>query len=94
MNCLRGPINLYSPYTPSLICNFKDVVEHPYFYFCISGVYFGGSMIILVEIRVKGFLWKCAKKASIYGQNHRAEELPNSERYWTLLMKEKLSGII
>ena len=25
-------------------------------------------MIILVEIHVKGFLWKCAKNTSIYGQ--------------------------
>ena len=43
-------------------------------------------MIILVEINVKGFLWKCAKKTSIYGQNHK---VANSERYWTLLTKEK-----
>ena len=48
-------------------------------------------MIILVEIHVKGFLWKCAKKTSIYGQN---QKVANSERYWTLLTKEKLSGVI
>ena len=48
-------------------------------------------MIILVEINVKGFLWKCAEKTSIYGQNHK---VANSERYWTLLTKEKLSGVI
>ena len=48
-------------------------------------------MIILVEINVKGFLWKCAKETSIYGQNHK---VANSERYWTLLTKEKLSGVI
>ena len=47
-------------------------------------------MIILVEIHVKGFLWKCAKK-TIYGQN---QKVANSERYWTLLTKEKLSGVI
>ena len=47
-------------------------------------------MIILVEIHVKGFLWKCAKKTSIYGQN---QKVANSERYWTLLTKEKLSGV-
>ena len=28
-------------------------------------------MIILVEINVKGFLQKCAKKSSIYGQNQK-----------------------
>ena len=38
------------------------------FYFHIPGVYFSVFMIILVEINVQGFLWKCAKKASIYGQ--------------------------
>ena len=48
-------------------------------------------MIILVEIHVKLFLWKCAKKISIYGQNHK---VAHSERYWTLLSKEKLSGVI
>ena len=48
------------------------------FHFCIPGVYFFGFMIILVEINVKGFLWKCAKKTSIYGQNHK---VANSERY-------------
>ena len=45
-------------------------------------------MIILVEIHVKGFLWK---KTSIYGQN---QKVANSERYLTLLTKEKLSGVI
>ena len=34
------------------------------------------------------------KKASIYGQNHIVEELPNSERYSTLSTKEYLSGVI
>ena len=48
-------------------------------------------MINLVKINVKGFLWKCAEKSSIYGQNH--EEV-NSARYWTLLTKEKLAGVI
>ena len=48
-------------------------------------------MIILVEIHVQGFLWKCTKKTSIYGQNHK---VLNSEIYWTLLTKEKLSGLI
>ena len=48
-------------------------------------------MINLVEINVKGFLWKCAEKSSIYGQNH---EEANSARYWTLLTKEKLAGVI
>ena len=36
-------------------------------------------------------LWKCSKKTSIYGQNHK---VANSERYWTLLTKEKFSGVI
>ena len=34
-------------------------------------------MIILVEINVKGFLSKCARNTSIYGQNHK---VTNSER--------------
>ena len=48
-------------------------------------------MIILVEINVKGFLWKCAAKTSIFGQNHK---VANSETYWTLLTKQKLSFVI
>ena len=48
-------------------------------------------MIILVEINVKGFLWKYAKKTSIYCQYHK---VAISERYWTLLTKQKLSGVI
>ena len=48
-------------------------------------------MIILIEINVKEFLCKCAKKTSIYGQNHK---VANSEIYWTLLTNEKLSGVI
>ena len=48
------------------------------FHFHIPGVYFSVFMIILVEINVQGFLWKCAKKTSIYGQNHK---VANSERY-------------
>ena len=48
-------------------------------------------MIILVEIIVKGFLRKCTKKNSTYGQNHK---VANGETYWTLLTKEKLSGVI
>ena len=51
-------------------------------------------MIISVEINAEGFLWKCEKKVSMYGQNHRAEQLPIIERYWTLLTKENLSGVI
>ena len=42
----------------------------------------------------KVFIWKCVTKASINGQHHRAEQLPNSERYWTLLTKETLSCVI
>ena len=61
------------------------------FHFYIPGVYFFCFMIILVKINVKGFLWKCAKKTSIYGHNHK---VANSERYWTLLTKEKLAGVI
>ena len=62
------------------------------FHFCIPGVYFSfGFMIILVDINVKGFLWKSAKKSSIYGQKHK---VANSERYCTLLTKEKLAGVI
>ena len=36
----------------------------------------------------------CKKKASIFDQNHRVEELPIIERYWKLLAKENLSGVI
>ena len=45
-------------------------------YFYIPGVCFLDFMIILFEINVKGFLWKCAKKTSIYDQNHK---VANSE---------------
>ena len=37
-------------------------------------------MIILVEINVKGFLWKCAKKISIYGQNLKKDMNTFSKR--------------
>ena len=47
--------------------------------------------IVLVEINVKGFLLQCAENTSIYGQNHK---VANSERYWTPLTKQKLSGVI
>ena len=60
-------------------------------------MYFGVFFMVritFVEIRVKAFPWKCVEKASIYGQNHGAEQLPISERYWTLLTKEYLSGVI
>ena len=42
-------------------------------------------MIISDEINVEECLCKCVKKVSIYGQNHEVEQLPISERYWTLL---------
>ena len=47
--------------------------------------------MILFEIEVKGFLWTCAKKTSIYGQNNK---VVNSERYWTPLTKDKIPGVI
>ena len=37
-------------------------------------------MIILLEINVEGFLWKCVEKASIKGHNHKVKQLPISER--------------
>ena len=55
---------------------FNIVTFHSY----ISGMYLG-VLIILLELNMKGFLWKCVKKASIYGQNHRAEQPTISERY-------------
>ena len=55
---------------------------------------FGVSMITLVEINAEGFLWKCLKKASVYGQNHRAVQVPINERYWTLFTKENFSGVM
>ena len=81
----------YLNYTSSLIYNYKMLFNIITFHFYIPGVYFSVFMIILVEISVKGFLWKCAKKTSIYGQNHT---VANSERKWTLLTNEKLSGVI
>ena len=42
----------------------------------------------------KVFLLKCVKKASIYGQNNRIEQLPKSERYWRFITQEYLSGVI
>ena len=44
-------------------------------------------MIILVEINVRGFLWKCAEKISMYGQNHK---VANWERCWTLNKRKTL----
>ena len=52
---------------------------------------FSVFIIILVEGNVKGILWKCAKKTSIYGQDHK---VANSERYWTCLTKEKDNKVI
>ena len=60
----------------------------------ISGMYFGVFVIILFEINEESVSLEMCKKASIYGQNHRAKQLANSERYWTLLSKAKLSGVI
>ena len=60
------------------------------FHLYISGVYFGFLMIILIETKVKGFLWKYAKKKSFFfWSNHRAGQLPISERYWILLTNGK-----
>ena len=56
-------------------------------------MYFWVFVIILVEIIVEGVSLEMCKKASVYSQIHRAEQLPNSERYWTLLTKEYLSGV-
>ena len=42
-------------------------------------------------MNAKRFLQKCAKMTSVYGQNHK---VATSERYWALLTKEKLSGVI
>ena len=57
-------------------------------------MYFCVFVIILVEINDEQFLWKCVKKGSIYGQNHRTEQPPIRERYWTLLTNANLSGVI
>ena len=48
---------------------------------------------ILLPRTHRGPLEMC-QEASIYNQNHRAEQLPNSDRYWALLTKEYLSGVI
>ena len=47
-------------------------------------------MLIFVEIKVKVFLLKGVKRASIYGQNYRVKHLPIDERYGKLLTKETL----
>ena len=57
-------------------------------------MYFWVFEIILVEINVEGVSLEMCEKVSVYGQNHKAEQLPNSERYWTLLTKEYLSCVI
>ena len=51
-------------------------------------------MTILVEINVEGVSPKKCKKVSIYGQNYRTKQLPNSEIHWTLLRNKNLSGVI
>ena len=38
-------------------------------------------MIFLVEMKVKGCLRKCVKRASIYGDNCSVEKLVLNERY-------------
>ena len=86
----------YLNYTHSLICNFlfKDAFNILTFHAYISGVYFWVFEIILVEINVEGVSLEMCEKVSAYGQNHKAEQLPNNERYWTLLTKEYLSCVI
>ena len=54
------------------------------FHFYILGLNLGDLMIILVEIKVKGVLFEMRKKAPMYGQDHRAEQLPINDRYWIL----------
>ena len=51
-------------------------------------------MVILVQIKVKGFLWKCVKEASTYSQYHRMKQLPINKIYWAVLTIEKLSYVI
>ena len=109
MDCLRGPkgtestvhyfsildtyeaINLFKLHLfidlLFLCCCLTSLLFISIFLVCIFSVF----MIILVEINVKGFLCKCAKKTYIYGQIHK---VANSERYWTLLTKENLPGLI
>ena len=66
--------------------NFKVLFNIITFHSYISGMYFGCFVIILVEINVKVFLWKCAKRL-LY-----MVKITSSERYWTLLTKETSQG--
>ena len=58
---------------------FNILSFYSYILVCILGF----LMIILVEINVGRVSLEIRKfkEASIYGQNHRAEQLPISERY-------------
>ena len=55
---------------------------------------FLGFYNYLFEITVEGVSFEMCKKASIYVQNHRVEQLPSGKRYQTLLTKDYLTGII
>ena len=58
------------------------------FHSFISGVYLWVFMTILVERNVEEFFLEMRKKASIYGENHTAEQLPISVRCWIFLTKK------
>ena len=62
-------INLFKLYLLlfNIRCYLISLLFISIFLVCIFSV----LMILLVEIHVKGFLWKCAKNTSIYGQNHK-----------------------
>ena len=50
--------------------------------------------MILADIYVEVLLWRYVKKASLYGQNHRAEQLPISESCCILGTKENVTSVI
>ena len=53
----------YLSYTHFLICSFKDVFEHPYFLFLYFWrVFWEVFVIILIDINVEIFFWKCVRK--------------------------------
>ena len=47
-------------------------------------MYFGGFYDHFSWDKSKRFSVERYKKVSLYGKNHKAEQLPISERYWTL----------
>ena len=71
-------INLFILH-PSLICNFKDV-NSTTLHFYISHIYFGIFITIFFEIKMKEFLRKYVKRASIYGPNRLMKDIRHPQQ--------------